>query len=141
MPLEWLTAVLTPVPKNACPKSLAEYRSRSVTPIMSRLAEKLVIQHWLRPALPKSLLEDQFGFRPTGSTTCALINLMHHVTLMLECNSYVRCLLIDFSKAFDTVRHSLVLAKLSSLDIPPVILNWTSHNRANGLASIVKENV
>jgi len=47
--------------------------------------------------------------------------------LMLECNSYVRCLLIDTTKAFDTVRHSLVLAKLSTLDIPPAILNWIVH--------------
>jgi len=53
--------------------------------------------------------------------------LMHHVMLMLESNSYVRCLLIDCSKAFDTVRHSLVLAKLSTLDIPPAILNWIVH--------------
>ena len=127
VPLEWLTAVVTPVPKNACPESLAEYRPISVTPIMSRLAEKLVVQQWLRPALPIILIEDQFGFRPTGSTTCALINLMHHVTLMLESNLYVRCLLIDFSKAFDTVRHSLVVAKLSTLDIPPAILNWIVH--------------
>ena len=44
VPLVWLTAVVTPVPKNACPESLAEYRPISVTPIMSRLAEKLVVQ-------------------------------------------------------------------------------------------------
>ena len=37
------------------------------------------------------------------STTCALICLLHHVTAMLERCSYVRCLLIDFSKAFDVV--------------------------------------
>ena len=32
----------------------------SVTPIISRLAEKLVVQYWLRPALPNSLLQDQY---------------------------------------------------------------------------------
>ena len=52
---------------------------------------------------------------------------MHNVTIMLGCNSYVRCLLIDFSKTFDTVRHSLILAKLGTLDIPPTILNWIVH--------------
>ena len=41
----------------------------------------------------------------TGSTTCALVYFMHHVTRMLEANAYVRCLLIDFSKAFDVVDH------------------------------------
>ena len=80
VPSEWLTALVTPVPKKACPESFADYRPISVTPIISRLAEKLVVQYWLRPALPNSLLQDQFGFRPTGSTTSALINLVHNVT-------------------------------------------------------------
>ena len=44
---------------------------------------------------------DQFAFRPTGSTTCALVFFIHHLTRLLETNSYVRCLLVDFSKAFD----------------------------------------
>jgi len=43
---------------------------------------------------------------------------------MLENNSYVRCLFIDFSKAFDVVRHSILLSKISSLNIPPMALNW-----------------
>ena len=72
-----------------------------VTPILSRLAEKISVKEWLRPALPKELLLDQFAFRPTCSTTCALVAFSHNITRMLENNSYVRCLLIDFSKAFD----------------------------------------
>jgi len=32
-----------------------------------------------------------------------------------------RCLLIDFAKAFDMVRHSILLTKLSALDIPPIL--------------------
>jgi len=43
---------------------------------------------------------------------------------MLENNSYIRCLFIDFSKAFDVVRHSILLSKISSLNIPPMALNW-----------------
>jgi len=31
---------------------------------------------------------------------------------------------IDFSKAFDTVRHSTLLEKLAQLDIPDQIYNW-----------------
>ena len=61
--------MVTPFPKNACPESLAEYRPISVTPIMSWVVEKLVVEHWLRSVLPISLLEDQFGFIPTGSST------------------------------------------------------------------------
>ena len=38
----------------------------------------------------------------------------------------MRCLLIDFSKAFDVVDHGvrLLVAKLSCLPLPPSILNW-----------------
>jgi len=43
---------------------------------------------------------------------------------MLETNRYVRCLVIDFSKAFDVVNHEILLHKLSALDLPNNIYNW-----------------
>jgi len=104
--------------------SLADYRPISVTPILSRLLEKLVVRNWLLPAIPNDMISDQFGFRPTGSTTCALAFILHHVTVMLEDCEYVRCLLIDFSKAFDVVDHAVLLSKLSQLDLPHCIFNW-----------------
>ena len=70
------------------------------------------------------LLKDQYAFRPTGSTCCDMIDFIHHSTLMLENNSYIRCFFIDFSKAFDVVRHSILLSKISSLNIPHMALNW-----------------
>jgi len=63
------------------------------------------VRQWLKPAITADMLSDQFGFRPTGSTTSGLVHFMHHATLMLENKSYVRCLLIDFSKAFDIVKQ------------------------------------
>ena len=74
--------------------------------------------------MPMGLLKDQYAFRPTGSTCCAMVDFIHHCTLMLENNSYIRCLFIDFSKAFDLVRHSILMSKISSLNIPPMALNW-----------------
>ena len=43
---------------------------------------------------------------------------------LLETNDYVRCLLVDFSKAFDTVSHVLFIRKVQKLDIPPFVINW-----------------
>jgi len=37
---------------------------------------------------------------------------------------YVIIIAIDFSKAFDTVRHKTLLDKMSQLDIPDNIFNW-----------------
>ena len=77
----------------------------------------LVVSRWLRPAIPRENLSDQFAVKPSGSTTNALIHLMHHVTRLLENNAYVRCLTIDFSKAFDVVNHVVLLSKLETLKL------------------------
>ena len=43
---------------------------------------------------------------------------------MLEHNNYVRCLMVDFSKAFDTVDHTILLPKLVQLHPSSFVINW-----------------
>ena len=92
VPSQWRAAVITPVPKTSNPATLSDFRPISVTPILSRILERFMVTRWLQPAIPRDLICDQwqFAFRPTGSTTCALTHFMHHVTRLLETNSYVR---------------------------------------------------
>ena len=49
--VDWLTAVVTPIPKIPRPTGLTDYRPISVTPILSGVAEKIVVRQWLRPAI------------------------------------------------------------------------------------------
>jgi len=110
---------------------------------LSRLAEKIVVTRWLRPSIPATVIDDQYAFRPTGSTTAALVRFTHTASKMLESNDYVRCLLIDFSRAFDTVDHALLLAKLVKLNCPASAVNWigcfltnrSQYCRYNGILS------
>ena len=63
VPVDWLTAVVTPVPKIPRPTGLTDYRPISVTLILSRVAEKIVVRQWLRPAITAdsdSATEDLF---------------------------------------------------------------------------------
>ena len=89
-----------------CSQSVKDYRPISVTPI---LTERTVVRHFLYPAFqtpPHNLtFPDQFTFRPTGSTSAALIQFMHTITSTLANNPYVIVIALDFSKAFDTVHH------------------------------------
>jgi len=124
VPQQWKISFVSPVEKTSNPTSLTDFRPISVTSILSRLTEKMVVKNWLMPAIPDGYLDDQFGFRPTGSTTCALVYLTHHVTEILETNSYVRCLCVDFSKAFDVVDHNILSAKLAQLHLPAQIFQW-----------------
>ena len=75
--------------------------------------ERSIVRHFLYPAFnqpPLShLLNDQFAFRPTGSTTAAIVFLLHTVTQMLNTNSYVTVIATDLTKAFDTVRHKTLV--------------------------------
>jgi len=124
VPEQWKKAYVSPVQKTSIPTTLSDYRPISVTSILARFTEKIVVRKWLLPAVPDSYIDDQFAFRPTGSTTCALVYMMHNITEMLETNSYVRCLCVDFSKAFDIVDHGILAAKLDKLSLPPSILQW-----------------
>ena len=99
-------------------------RPISVKPILSRLFEHYVVKQYLLPAICSNDIDDQFAFRPTGSTMATLIYILHHVTLLLQTNDYVRCLLVEFSKAFDTVNHFILIKKLHKLDILPIVINW-----------------
>src|SRR6218665_3403357 len=71
-----------------------------------------------------TLLKDQFAFRPSGSTTAAIVSLLYHITDLLVTNSHVTITSLDFSKAFDTIRHSALVIELARVDIPDSIFNW-----------------
>ena len=44
VPKQWLDAIVSPVPKVANPVSLTDYKPISVTPLLSRVAEMLVVR-------------------------------------------------------------------------------------------------
>jgi len=60
------------------------------------------------PALPPDLISDQLAYRPTRSATAVLVSLTHIVAQQLETCTYVRCLLIDYTKAFDTINYFIL---------------------------------
>src|SRR6218665_685570 len=124
-------AVIHPVPKIKTPVGPSDYRPISVVPILSRVVERLVVSTYLYPALMKppmvAEISDQFAFRPTGSTTAALIDLLHQLTLMLEKNDYVLLVSTDFTKEFDSVCHSTVMQKMAVIDLPDNIYNWIAN--------------
>ena len=78
IPAAWRTVVITPVPKCTPASGVSDLRPISVTPILSRIVERLVVKNHISPAIPPAKLNDQFGFKPTGSTTAVLVNITKH---------------------------------------------------------------
>jgi Reverse transcriptase (RNA-dependent DNA polymerase) len=133
---EGTVAPIAPVPKISKPLTCADRsisvipRPISVIPILSRVLDKIVRRKILCPAVVDPVLakdlKDQFASRPTGSTsaTAALINLPYVIAVMLQSCPYTHVIALDFSKAFDTVRHSTLMEKLAALPLPDYGYNW-----------------
>ena len=92
---------------------VADLRPISVTPILSRIVERIIVKDHIFPAIPTTAISDHYGLKPIGSTTAAIVDRTNCVSVMLETKKYVRCLTIDFSKAFDTVDHLTLIQKLN----------------------------
>ena len=89
------------------------------------MLERHLVRTYIYPALqqppPGLHFADQNAFRPTGSTDAALITLLHTVSTMLTTQTFVLVFAIDFSKAFDTVRHAALMEKMARID---AVYNW-----------------
>ena len=76
----------------------------------------------LYPALQKPYPElgfyDQFAFRPTCSTTAAVIALLHTVLTMVSNDQYVHVFSFHFTKAFDTARDEAWMSEMAQLNVP-----------------------
>ena len=128
VPQQWKQASIRPIPKVFPPKQHVDFRPISITPVLTRVMERTVVRRFFYPAFlipPQALsFSDQFAFRPSGSSAAAIISLLSSITNMLLSNPYVIVISLDFSKAFDTVRHSTLLEKLAHLDVPDNVYNW-----------------
>ena len=65
------------------------------------------------------------------------MHLFHNVTNILETNEYARCFLIDFSKAFDSVSHSILLDKLAVFGCPQVVISWLANFLTDRTQSVI----
>jgi hypothetical protein len=124
-PAAWKKSFVTPVPKVSARRDYSDYRLISVTPKLSRVIERFIVRQYLNSVVVTGgSFADQFAHRPTGSTTAAPVNVFHQVCSMLENNQYVRCLLVDFSRAFDAIDHCILLQKIDKLALALVVKRW-----------------
>jgi len=123
VPRQWKNAFITPIPQTVHPAEPSDFRPISITSVLSRSFERHVVRMYIYPALqqppPDLSFSDQFAFRPTGSTTAALISLPHSISTMLTECPYVRVIALDLARlSTDTVRHISLLQKMARLYIP-----------------------
>ena len=121
----WKSADVLPVRKIPHPKSVdSDLRPISLTPVLSKVLEGFVF-NWLAPIVLPKIDSYQFGGVKNSSATTALIHLIHQWLAATEIpQTLVRSCLIDFSKAFYRINLNILLCKLQTLGVPPILLNW-----------------
>ena len=101
------------------------YRPVSLLSVLSKVFEKVMYSRLLKFLNKKLILyKYQFGFRKLHSTYMALMILMDKLIKALENGEFVIGVYLDFSKAFDTVNHKIMLQKLNHYGIRGNALDW-----------------
>ena len=74
----WKMVEVIPLPKSL-PISINQLRPVSLQNIPMKIMEKLVLSKY-KDKILKNIDNQQFGFRPMSSTTCALIQITEYIT-------------------------------------------------------------
>ena len=91
------------------------FRPVSVLPAFSKILERIVYNRLINFLNKCNILSNnQYGFRKNCSTTYALIQLYDNLLDAIDQEKVSLGLFIDLSKAFDTVNHDILLAKLQT---------------------------
>lgn len=126
-PESWKLAVIKPIPKNSQPSTLSDLRPISLLPCLSKLLEKVVClqvtkyleDHHILPQL-------QSGFRRGHSTSSALLDVVDNLLAAQDQGMCSILVLLDFSRAFDSISIPLLLSKLAFYGFDSNSLNWFS---------------
>ena len=106
-------ADITPVNKNDDVTDKSNYRPISGLPSCSKLFEK-IIQGQITTYIENFLSPFLCGYRKGYNVQHALIALIEKWRISLDKGGYGGAILMDLSKAFDTLNHDLLIAKLSA---------------------------
>ena len=124
IPRIWKTAVIVPVPKKTTAKEYNDYRPIALTSVPFKCLERILLKHLLSE-IEEYLDPYRFSYRKNKSTEDATLLYNNLVVEHLENkNAYVRSVFIDFSSAFNTLKPAIVINKLRTLNVSPILCKF-----------------
>ena len=117
-------AAIIPIYKSGDKTVPTNYRPISLTSVLERIIRKQVFSFLDQKS---GLNSTQHGFRPGRSCLSALLDVFDNIMHMLDSNLSVDMVYLDFSHAFDTVDHGILLHKLRAVGITGNIGIWLFH--------------
>jgi len=109
-PKKWKLAKIIPIPKSG-----DDFRPIAILPYLSKAFEYLMYKQMSLYFTSNCLLTDrQSGFRPKRSCTTAVIDVSESVRQNIEANKPTFLILLDCSKAFNSINHFFLCYKLKN---------------------------
>ena len=125
LPEEWKKALVSPVFKKDDKSLPSNYRPISLTCISCKIMEHVLRCHLSNHLEINNILTPhQHAFQKGFSTETQLISVLDDWLSSLDKQTMTDVLLIDFSKAFDSVPHQRLLLKLNYYGITGNSLSW-----------------
>uniref|UniRef100_A0A8C5I5Y3 Reverse transcriptase domain-containing protein n=1 Tax=Gouania willdenowi TaxID=441366 RepID=A0A8C5I5Y3_GOUWI len=127
VPLSFKTAIVTPILKKPGldPTNFNNLRPISNLPFISKILEKSVAAQLHNHLITNNIYEQfQSGFHPLHSTETALLKITNDLLIASDSGLLSILILLDLTAAFDTISHSILLDRLSSIGITHTPLAW-----------------
>ena len=129
-PEEWKTSFILPIFKSGDKNDISNYRPISILSVIPKLFESIITDK-LKNLFYPFLSTRQFGFMSKKSIDSNLIIYTQYILESLDEKVRVDSVYTDFSKAFDSVHHDILLQKLASFGITNNLLKWFSNYLKN----------
>ena len=124
-PQKMKIADIFPLFKNKERNLYTNYRPISLLITVSKILEKIMYSRvYSFLDTTNQFCKSQYGFRTNHSCENAISELIGHILKGKENNKLTACVFLDLSKAFDTIKHEVLLSKLERYGIRGVALKW-----------------
>ena len=118
-------SIITPIFKGGNKSEAKDYRPVSLTNHTTKIFERVLRKALIKHMESNNVLNNtQHGFRSGRSCISQLLSYYDSVLSLLDQGHAVDAIYLDFAKAFDKVDHTILLKKLSSVNVGGKIWSW-----------------
>ena len=123
-PTEWKYARINAIPKKQNPTTGDDYRQISILPVLSKVFERLIMKQIYNYVKTNNIYSStQAGYRCKHSTNTILFKMRDGILNAMNKGEVTLSILEDFGKAFSTVDYTVLIKKLSKLNMSPEFLH------------------